>query len=821
VVIATARVPGWLTVAISIGLLGVAAVWVIQFMRGQWHPAWDIAEAGVLLATAATTRPMYVLLLMYVRVCVLALEGNRSRAIWASGVYAAAFLGSAVADGELLSSAIGLQFLFLAAGFPLAAAVMRTIGSVLARDLELDQELRRRALESRLSEIVEHSSDIFVVFDESLRVEYASPSVQRVVGARHYPQALEDLVHPADVGSVQGSLRQVLEGEITEVRTSFLMAPSGGDGPEVEALVTSVGGERPTALLTARDITEQRHAEESVRLSESNFRALFTLSPQPMWVYDSETLHFMEVNEAAVQHYGYTREEFLSMLVTDIRPREDLPKHGTEMEGPTPEIQRSGEWRHVLKDGRRIVVDIAAHRLEFSGRPAIVVLANDVTERRQLDHKLLHQALHDSLTGLANRALFQDRVGQAVARRSRANTLFAVVFIDLDNFKVINDTVGHTSGDAVLVEVAHRLQHSVRPADTAARLGGDEFAVLVEDLPRRQKVREVAERIAGSLDLPIEVEDDSWFVSASIGIAFSGDGGETVDAIMRNADVAMYDAKKRGRGKFAVFEPAMYESVVARQTLEGELRQAMDRDELVVHYQPQVDLKHNTITGVEALVRWEHTRLGLLPPGEFVPLAEEAGLVTELDSWVLSHSAAQVRAWDLAGIPLVTLGVNISALDLGTADLPDRILAVITESGLAASQVELEVTESVAFENENARSNIAKLRALGFRVAIDDFGVGFSMLGRLQDLPVDRLKIDRSFIERITFGEDEAPIVTGIIAMAHSLRLKVIAEGVETTEQLTFLRRNGCDQVQGFRLGRPMPAQEIEPILRSRTSNLA
>jgi diguanylate cyclase (GGDEF)-like protein/PAS domain S-box-containing protein len=538
-------------------------------------------------------------------------------------------------------------------------------------------------------------------------------------------------------------------------------------------------------------------------------------NPQPMWVYDNETLAFLEVNRAAEALYGYTREEFLGMAITDIRPAEEVKRLRAYLADRNGEPQ-GRDWRHRLASGRLIWVDVRDSPVDFGGRAATLVLATDVTDRREMDGRLVHQAFHDALTGLANRALFRDRVEHAVGRAARGGTAFAVLFIDLDNFKSINDSVGHTAGDAVLVEVANRLTASIRPTDTAARLGGDEFSVLMDLLPRSQSAAlQAARRIATALNKPIDVAGDEWLISGSIGIAYS-DSGETADAVLRSADVAMYDAKKRGRAQFAVFEPSMHESLMTRLAMETELRKAISTNTLEVAFQPQVDLRTAAIIGVEALLRWCHPTDGSIPPSEFIPLAEEAGIIRDLDLWVMRAAAAQVRRWVDSGLGDIKVGINVSGKDFSDPRLVEHIVDIVTAEGLAPRHVELEVTESVAFEAENARSSLVQLRKLGFSVAIDDFGVGFSMLGRLQDLPVDRLKIDRSFIERITFGEDEAPIVTGIIAMAHSLRLKVVAEGIETSEQLKFLRLNGCDHGQGYRLGRPMTAEQIEPILMER-----
>jgi diguanylate cyclase (GGDEF)-like protein/PAS domain S-box-containing protein len=802
--------------AVAVILLG--ARWMVEYAGDPLPPAWDVAEAVVIFGLGVATRPIDIIILVYARLSLRALEVRGFRLLYVSALYVLAFAGSALVSLRLSPGATSAEELFfLASGFPLATIVMRTIGAVLIKDSQLEREGRDRELDRRLSAIVEHTSDVILLLGDQNQILYSSPSLGRLRGDSQTFGTIGEMVHPEDLDMVGIALRNARQ-DSSAVRVQFRLSASDGAWRYVEAVssspadVAGIGG----LVLTARDVTTQREVEQTLRQSEANFRLLFANNPQPMWVYDLETLRFLEVNLAATAHYGYTRNEFLSMTISDINPEQDPDRPPEPLPGDRVLVQESGESKHRMKDGRVIHVDIVSHQLEFGGRMAALVLAQDVTERRELDEQLRHQAFHDALTGLSNRALFRDRAEQALAREARTSAHCAVLFIDLDNFKAINDSVGHTIGDAVLMEVARRLRRAMRPSDTAARLGGDEFGVLLEAVSDNRSAIRVAQRVANSLKRPIEVDDDVWFISASIGIAFSDGDVQNVDALMQNADVAMYDAKRRGRGEFTIFEPAMRESVLARLTLEGELRTAISSGQLVLAYQPQLDLKRQVIVAVEALVRWNHPRLGLVSPAEFISLAEESGLIEDLDSWVLAEAAGQARAWNIAGIEPIVVGVNVSGKEFANPALAERIAAVVAQAGVEPHQIELEVTESVAFEAENARSTLVRLREMGFKVAIDDFGVGFSMLGRLQELPVDRIKIDRSFIEKITFGEDEAPIVTGIIAMAHSLRVKVVAEGIETSEQLAFLRRNGCDHGQGHRLGHPMPAAEIERLL-SRT----
>ncbi|MGB2940478.1 MAG: EAL domain-containing protein [Candidatus Dormiibacterota bacterium] len=548
---------------------------------------------------------------------------------------------------------------------------------------------------------------------------------------------------------------------------------------------------------------------------EDGFHLLFASNPQPMWVYDLDSLEFLEVNTAAVQKYGYSREEFLGMRINDIRPAEELSLLEANLAMPRAELEASREWRHRLKDGRVIYVDIASHQLVFAGRRAVLVLSQDITERKRLDEALRHQAFHDGLTGLANRALFRDRIEHALAQRPRSRGECAVLIVDLDGFKLINDAVGHAAGDSLLTQVAERLVGCMRPDDTAARLGSDEFGVLLEHVAGIRDAVRVTERILTTLQRPVRIGDEDWMVSASVGIATSDHiRNVNADELVRNADVAMHSAKANGRGRFGVYEPAMQSAVTARLTLENDLRQGVADNQLRLHYQPEVDLTTGEVVGVEALVRWQHPRRGLIPPGEFILVAEDAGLITGVDDWVLNQAARQLSTWAAAGMPPINMAVNISGQELGSTDVVDRVRDAIGRSGIDPSRLEVEVTEGATVETSNALEILRKLRQMGVRVAIDDFGVGYSMLSRLNDFPLDKLKIDGSFLAKVAGQDQDAPIVSGIIAMGHSLSLEVIAEGVETQDQLDFLRRAGCDQAQGFLLSRPVEAEAVDALVR-------
>jgi diguanylate cyclase (GGDEF)-like protein/PAS domain S-box-containing protein len=547
-------------------------------------------------------------------------------------------------------------------------------------------------------------------------------------------------------------------------------------------------------------------------LNESGFRLLFINNPQPMWVYDVDSLRFLEVNQSATEHYGYQRDEFLSMRITDIRPAEDVQKLIQDIRATRPLLQRSGIWRHRLKDGRIITVEVTSHRLTFAGRDAALVAIQDVTAREALDEQLRHQTFHDPLTGLANRALFTERVDHALTRSTAAPGA-AVLFLDLDNFKVINDSLGHGAGDELLQQAGMRLLALSRADDTVGRLSGDEFAILLDGVPDLRDAVRVAERVLSSLREPFVLHGDEWFVSASVGLA-SGAEVNSADELVRNAELAMYATKAREKDSFGIFQPGMHQAILDRLALEQDLRQAVARGELSLAYQPQFETGSRRIFAVEALVRWTHPTRGPVSPMEFIPLAEDTGIIEELGTWVLGTACRQIRAWLDQGMRFV-VAINFSGRELGRPGLAERVAASLEENGVPPNCLEVEVTESAAVSVENALPTLLALHNLGVRIAVDDFGVGYSMLHRLQQFPISKLKIDRSFIKEITFGEDEAPLISGIIAIGHSLGLQVVAEGVETTEQLVFLRRRGCDGVQGYLLGRPTEAARITELART------
>ncbi len=442
----------------------------------------------------------------------------------------------------------------------------------------------------------------------------------------------------------------------------------------------------------------------------------------------------------------------------------------------------------------------------------------ELTERKRAEEQLVYTALHDSLTGLPNRVLFMDRLHHAMEHAKRhKNFTFAVFFVDLDRFKVVNDSLGHNIGDLLLIESTHRLSACVRSEDTVARLGGDEFVILLEDVEVPTDYTRVADRILHDLALPCDLEGHRVFISVSMGIVLSAPRYERPEEILRDADIAMYRAKGLGRGRYELFYTEMLARVMTRLELEADLRKALERHEFIIHYQPIMDLGARKIVGFEALLRWQHPKRGLIQPADFIPIAEESGLIVPIGYWVLAEACRQIREWQVQypADPPLTINVNVSAVQCTQMDLVQRVAEVLQKNQLDASFLKLELTESVIVEDsESTAATLAKLRDLGVQVQIDDFGTGYSALGYLHTLPIDTLKIDRTFISRLGGDGGGSEIVRTILELAHDLGIKVVAEGIETDEQLSQLMAMDCEYGQGFLFNKPLDSQDAGALLR-------
>jgi len=682
---------------------------------------------------------------------------------------------------------------------------------------------------------------------------------------------------------------------------------------------------------------------EEAGLSDEQYHLLFDHNPIPTFVCETRRWGCLEVNEAAVNAYGYLREEFLKIRFTDLSPAEEMERLSTTLANLGANANDLGVWRHRKKDGTPIEVELVTFRVQFARRQARVLIARDVSSRRKIEEVLwkdverfglvskatndallewdlatdqvwkndsyqrlfgyrsdepqlnmeswfghIHaddrlrvqqrllgvinssqnlwndefrlmrhdQAIahvhargfvnrddagsalkllgvlqditarkeaeertrfladHDELTGLPNRSLFKQSLAQAIQRAGRSGKFLSVLFLDLDRFKNINDSLGHETGDEVLRAVAERLSGCVRQVDVVARFGGDEFAVLIEGLTAEDQAGPVARKIIDALAKPLVLAGRQYRPGASIGISTYPSDGRDVLSLQKNADIAMYRAKEEGRGTFQFYSEQLNTHSIQRLEFESNLNGALNNKEFVLYYQPKVELASGRISGVEALIRWVSPQFGFVSPADFIAIAEETGLIVPMGRWVVQTACVQNRAWQKGGLPLLRIAVNISARQMADKGLVNFIVDTMTRTGLTAESLELEITESAVMSNQDhAEKVLNQLKALGFHLTMDDFGTGYSSLAYLKRFPFDSVKIDQSFVRGIPANPDDCAIVEAIVAMAHSLELKVVAEGVETQEQSEFLRKLGCDQIQGYVFSKPIPSAEIVGLL--------
>ncbi len=566
------------------------------------------------------------------------------------------------------------------------------------------------------------------------------------------------------------------------------------------------------------DVSARRRTEKALQESEQRFRQLVAMSSDWYWEQDAR-LRFTSVTGGLSAKGGIRVESLLGKTLWQRVP-----------------AMLTTEWgqRHIAQlEARQPFLDLEYEALDdagvrrwyaINGEPIFDELGNflgyrgtgsDITERKQAEHRVHHVAQHDALTGLPNRSLLQDRLGQAVAYANRTAMPVWVMLLDLDRFKFVNDSMGHKAGDVLLMTIAARLRSALRDTDTVARLSGDEFVVILSEHPGQPLTAEIVQRLMDAVARPVMLGTHEFFVTCSVGVATYPHHLAEPDTLIEHADIAMYRAKKLGRNNFQFYTPAMNEEALERVRIESALRNALERNEFVLHYQPQVHLGSGAIVGMEALIRWRHPELGMVAPIRFIGVAEETGLIVPIGAWVMRTACAQNKAWQDAGLGNLRVAVNLSARQFGAIDLVPSLEAVLADTGLTPACLEIELTESLFMSDITpAVETLHRIKALGVNLSIDDFGTGYSSLSYLSRFPIDVLKIDRSFVSDIGQDGPESPIVASIITLAHNLKLAVIAEGVETLAQLDYLRALGCDEMQGYYFSRPLPADEFEQLLR-------
>ncbi|AVR96283.1 bifunctional diguanylate cyclase/phosphodiesterase [Pseudoduganella armeniaca] len=623
-----------------------------------------------------------------------------------------------------------------------------------------------------------------------------------------------------------GSVSTLLGGTLFSILAAALMQTLSQRSRRVQWLVDARTADlQVTNEKLNADVAARKRTERALQESEHRFKRLLALSSDWYWEQDVNFC-FTSITNGFFEKGRLDRADFIGhprwhhhpeMLETAwgrahmARLEARLPFSDLEY----PITGKDGVTRWFTTNGEP-VYDAHGEFRGYRGTGA------EITERKLAEQRIQHIAHHDALTGLPNRVLLQDRLTQAVAYANRSGHALWVLLIDLDRFKFVNDTLGHKAGDQLLKTIAARLQSSVRESDTVARLSGDEFVAILSEYPEQSLSPDVVGRIMRALAQPVDLEGKEFIVTCSIGVAvYEGDGVPSKHLI-EQADIAMYSAKKLGRNCYQFFEDSMNEEAQERLRIESALRNALVRQEFVLHYQPQLDLATGAIVGVEALLRWQHPELGMVAPQRFIGLAEETGLIVPIGAWVMRTACAQAQAWRAAGLPPLRMAVNLSARQFAQPDLVQSIAAVLAETGLPPACLELELTESL-FVDDVARAValLHELKNLGVALSIDDFGTGYSSLSYLRTFPIDVLKIDRTFVGQIDGDSDQAAIVVSIIALAHNLQLKVIAEGVETAEQLAFLRAHECDQVQGYYFSRPVPAEEFAALAQATASGVA
>jgi len=692
----------------------------------------------------------------------------------------------------------------------------------IVRDISerVNNEQELQATKRELTTILNNMQDAYYRADRRGRIIYVSDAVQELLGytpaeligfpvrrcyrqparRKSFLKALRK--QGGKLGNYQLELRH-MDGSVVpvSVNAQYYRTPDGE--------IQGVEG-------TVRDLRAQK-------LSESKVNTLSRVLEQTAdLVVVTDVQHRIEyVNPAFEKVTGYSYAEVIGKkpsLLSSGRHQPEFFLHLKET------ISRGESYSNIIinrrKDGSLFYEEITITPIkdEQGTITHYVATGKDITERMRDQERLQHMAHHDALTDLPNRNLFLDRLQQALNRARWHQRLVAVMFLDLDRFKNINDTLGHNTGDQLLLQISKRLKSSVRDGDTIARFGGDEFALLLDDIQSDNDVSSLARKLLDTLEDPFRIGQHEFYVTASIGISLFPADGEDAETLLRNADVAMYRAKDLGKNNYQFYSDDMSARVFERLTLENHLRRALDKNEFVLHYQPQVDARSNRLTGVEALLRWQHPDMGLVPPANFIPLLEETGMIEEVGQWVLETACRQSRQWHDAGWAYLHMSVNLSSRQFNNSGFIDTLHDIIQQTGINPEFLELELTESMLMRNASMTINALKsLNELGVRFAIDDFGTGYSSLSYLRRFPIDTIKIDRSFIHDVMENSDDAAITSAIIVMARSLALNVIAEGVETGTQLKFLQARQCHYIQGYLFSRPLPAEEITALLEKPT----
>jgi diguanylate cyclase (GGDEF)-like protein/PAS domain S-box-containing protein len=825
-----APLPYWLlvTVVFAGGTLAVGSAAVLGDDRRGWHmPAYLAVNMGVITVVAYSTGWGPILSVGFLFGSGTAFQLFGSRVVrWAVGCTVVW-----MALGQL-AIALGVAPTLIRQPLVHGLAALSLLGTVLTMSLlgrvtgaREEAETVVRQSERRFKALVSNAADIIIVVDADGVLQYVSPAFERILGISASPYfeiSASGVIHPDDLDKINSEFSRLADDPDQVLRTHLRIRAAGGHWRHFEATVTNrmadpdVGG----IVGNLHDITELLDANE-------RFRSAFEDAPIGIALASLDG-DILRANRAFGAIVGHAPEDLVGRTVDSLSHPEDTLVGLNERRSVTTGSSEGYELekRLVHADGRPVWVHVHVSGVRDSdGHPLyLIAQVQDVTEQRLMRERLAHAAIHDPLTGLPNRVLFLDRLTMALSRAARHGRRVAVAFLDVDRFKLVNDGLGHAAGDELLRAVAERLVEAVRDEDTVARFGGDEFTILWETLEDDDEAVAVARRLLDVLRRPFELDGSPVYVTASIGVAVT-DGHTPAATVLRDADTAMYTAKDAGRSRVEVFEGRAHSVVLENLRVINELHHALAHGEFRVHYQPIVDLVSGEPVGVEALVRWQHPTRGLLEPEQFIGAAEECGLVVPMGAWVLQEACRQVALWNraaaAAGKRPTEVNVNISPRQLASSEFVDAVRHTIAATGIDPSSLCLEITESTLMHDERAAAEVlGQLRRLGVRLCIDDFGTGYSSLSYLMHFPLDSLKVDRAFVDGLGEESDESVIVGAIVALAHSLGLMAVAEGVETPLALTELVRLGCDRVQGYLLGHPVPPDDLEAVLIEAGSGL-
>ncbi|OJW95062.1 EAL domain-containing protein [Thiobacillus sp. 65-1402] len=820
--------PGMRYAALAAALAWVAAVYWVALYRAEWLPATFVAGQGL---TPFKIGVEYFVVGLHLAAALAILARLRT-----AGSYAAPHLFAAVgimALSELnftLYSEVNDGFNFLGHVYKIVAygflyrAVF--VAAVLQpyRELAASEKSAQKS-EQRFRMIFDAAPDAVFLLDAEGRIAMANSTAETMLGYSH-----EEMIgQPMDI-LVAENMRAIYAEQrgrcaahpapaSTAVQADMVARRKDGEDIPVSISLSQFElDEQCETIAVVRDITTTREMERLLRRHSQEFQALVDNAPDVIVRFDRD-LRYLYANPANELAIGVENGECLGRTWDEL----GLPPEAAAVwQHGAREVFERGEAATVecgiempRMGLRHFHVRMVPERDMENRVVSVLVIARDISERKRHEDQLLHQARHDALTELPNRALILDRLRQAISHAQRGQRLLAVAYLDLDDFKKINDTLGHDAGDALLRQVAMRISGVLRQGDTVGRQSGDEFILLLPDIAHIEDAATVAEKILDTLAWPFSLNGREVYVTGSLGLSVCPSDGEDAESLLRNADIAMYRAKEEGRNAFRFYVPEMDARMRARVEIEHDLRLAIKHGELVLHYQPRVSLITGEVLGFEALVRWNHPREDLIGPDRFIGVAEDTGLIMPLGDWVLQAACRQARQWQDRGFAGMRMSVNLSARQFRDPGLVERVERVLAESGLDPAFLELEITEStVMHDSEAAIGTLRALKRLGVALSVDDFGTGYSSLSYLKLFPIDVLKIDRSFVRDVTTDPDDAAIVRAIVTLAHSLGLTVVAEGVEETAQAAFLRHVECDELQGYYFSRPQPAEAVDSLLR-------